>query len=198
MLLLKNNLYNRNIINVSLKRLFDLFFSFLFLVVVSPILFVGYIVASWDTRANGIFTQQRVGQYAKLFTIYKFRTIHPKTRKISKTGKFLRRSKIDELPQLVNVLKGEMSFVGPRPDLPGYYDTLTGEDRKVLELKPGITSEASIKYAAEEVLLAAKENPLKYNDEVLFPDKVKMNLDYYHRRSFWLDLQIMLRTVWRK
>ncbi|MCC2591370.1 sugar transferase [Chryseobacterium sp. MFBS3-17] len=180
------------------KRLFDFILSLVLLVLLSPVLIAGYMAASLDTRSGGIFTQKRVGQYGRLFIIYKLKTVHPVTRTISPLGRFLRRSKIDELPQLVNVLKGEMSFVGPRPDLPGYYDTLTGEDRKVLELKPGITSEASIKYADEEVLLAAKENPLKYNDEVLFPDKVKMNLDYYHRRSFWLDLQIMLRTVWRK
>lgn len=178
-----------------MKRLFDLFFSILLIIVWSPILIIGYFVASLDTQSNGIFTQQRVGQYGKLFTIYKFRTIHPKTQKISKTGKFLRRSKIDELPQLFNVLLGNMSFVGPRPDIPGYYDQLQGENRKILELKPGITSEASIKYADEETLLASKENPLEYNDTVIFLDKVKMNLDYYYKRNLINDIKIIIRTV---
>lgn len=88
-----------------------------------------------------------------------------------------------------------MSVVGPRPDIPGYYDLLEGENRKILELKPGLTSEASIKYANEEELLSKQENPLKYNDEVIFPDKVKINLDYYYNRSFWLDIKIIIQTI---
>ena len=132
---------------------------------------LGYVVASVDTFSNGLFTQPRVGQYGVLFTIYKLKTIRPKSQKISPVGRFLRKSKIDELPQLFNVLNGTMSFVGPRPDIEGYYDKLEGEARKVLQLKPGITSEASIKYANEEVILEQQPNPLRYNDEVIFPDK---------------------------
>lgn len=109
----------------------------------------------------------------------------------------MRKSKIDELPQLFNVLFGTMSLVGPRPDIPGYYDTLQGENRKILKLKPGITSEASIKYANEEVVLEQQPNPLQYNDEVIFPDKVKMNLEYYYKQSFWLDLKILFKTIFR-
>lgn len=90
-----------------------------------------------------------------------------------------------------------MSVVGPRPDIPGYYDLLEGENRKILELKPGLTSEASIKYANEEELLSKQENPLKYNDEVIFPDKVKINLDYYYNRSFWLDIKIIIQTIFK-
>lgn len=115
--------------------------------------------------------------------------------KISPIGSFLRKYKIDELPQLLNILKGEMSFVGPRPDIEGYYDKLTGEERKILELKPGLTSEASIIYRNEEELLAKQNNPLKYNDEVLFPEKIRLNLDYYYNRSIFLDLKIILRTL---
>lgn len=115
--------------------------------------------------------------------------------KISPIGSFLRKYKIDELPQLLNILKGEMSFVGPRPDIEGYYDKLTGEERKILELKPGLTSEASIIYKNEEELLAKQNNPLKYNDEVLFPEKIRLNLDYYYNRSIFLDLKIILRTL---
>ncbi|MDX9789388.1 MAG: sugar transferase [Candidatus Kapabacteria bacterium] len=178
-----------------MKRLFDLFFSVLLIIVWSPILMISYFVASLDTQSNGIFTQQRVGQYGKLFTIYKLKTIHPKTEKISPAGKFFRKSKIDELPQLFNVLIGDMSFVGFRPDIEGYYDKLEGENRKILELKPGITSEASIKYADEETLLASKENPLEYNDTVIFPEKIKMNLDYYYNRNLIKDIKIIIRTV---
>ena len=113
---------------------------------------------------------------------------------ISPLGRFLRKTKLDELPQLWNVLIGDMSFVGPRPDIPGYYDILEGEARKVLELKPGITSLASIKYRDEECILKTQNNPSEYNDTVLFPDKVKMNLDYYYNRSFFGDLKIILKT----
>ena len=95
--------------------------------------------------------------------------MHPKSKAISKWGRWMRKYKVDEWPQLMNVLKGEMSIVGPRPDIAGYYDRLEGEERKVLELKPGLTSEASIKYANEEQILANLPGPLKYNDEVCFP-----------------------------
>lgn len=176
------------------KRLFDIFFSLLALILLSWVIVLGYIIASIDTRSSGLFVQERVGQYGKIFKIFKLKTFHPLTQNVSSLGNFLRRYKIDELPQLLNVLIGDMSLVGPRPDIPGYYDLLEGEDRKVLELKPGITSLASIKYANEEQLLAAHPEPLKYNDQVLFPDKVQMNLDYYHHRSLWLDLKIIFKT----
>ena len=174
------------------KRLFDLFFSLLFIVLLSPVLALGYIVASIDTRSNGLFIQKRVGQYGKLFTIYKLKTIHPKTRNMSFVGKFLRKYKIDELPQFFNVLLGNMSVVGYRPDIEGYYDKLEGKNRKILELKPGLISEAALKYADEQTLLAEKENPLEYNDTVVFPDKVKMNLEYYYQKSFKEDIRILL------
>lgn len=180
-----------------IKRLFDLFFSLLLVITLCPVLIVGCVLASIDTLSNGIFTQKRIGQYGVPFTIYKLKTIRPKTKKISSIGKLLRKSKIDELPHLFNVLFGTMSFVGPRPDLPGYYDKLEGEFKKNLELKPGITCEASIKYTDEEIILEKKENPLQYNDEVIFPDKLKMNLEYYNQQSFWLDIKILFRTIVR-
>jgi lipopolysaccharide/colanic/teichoic acid biosynthesis glycosyltransferase len=152
-------------------------------------------MASIDTQSNGLFIQERIGQWGRVFKIYKLKTMHPATAKISSLGWFLRKSKIDELPQLWNVLKGDMSFVGPRPDVAGYYDLLQGEARKILELKPGITSEASIKYANEETLLEQQENPLEYNDIVIFPDKVRLNLDYYYNRSFFGDMVIIVKTV---
>jgi lipopolysaccharide/colanic/teichoic acid biosynthesis glycosyltransferase len=178
-----------------LKRIFDLFFSFVGLLLSGWLLGFFWIIASLDTKSNGLFVQERIGQWGRIFKIYKLKTICPQTNRISRIGLFLRQTKIDELPQLWNVLKGEMSFVGPRPDISGYYDVLEGESRKVLELKPGITSEASIKYQNEETLLGQQENPLAYNDTIIFPDKVRMNLEYYYNRSFFGDIGIIVRTV---
>lgn len=155
-----------------------------------------------DTQTNGVFIQERIGRHGIKFKIYKIRTIRTSTQSdfmgISEIGKFLRKSKLDELPQLFNILKGDMSVVGPRPDIAGYYDLLEGENRKILELKPGLTSLASIKYANEEDLLAKQKNPSQYNEQVIFPDKVKMNLDYYYQRSFFGDIKIIWKTVFRK
>ena len=112
-------------------------------------------------------------------------------------GKFLRRTKLDEIVELVNVLKGEMSLVGPRPDVPGYADMLHGSDRKILELKPGITGPASLKYIREEEILAKVDNPKQYNDEIIYPDKVKINIDYYHNRTFFGDIKIIFKTIFK-
>jgi lipopolysaccharide/colanic/teichoic acid biosynthesis glycosyltransferase len=180
------------------KRLFDFAVALTGLLAFGGVLLLVYGMASWDTRSNGLFFQKRIGQYGRLFMIVKFKTMHPQTAEVSRIGRFLRNSKLDELPQLWNVLLGEMSLVGPRPDVPGYYDALEGEARKILELKPGLTSLASIKYANEEVLLAQQEKPLHYNDQIIFPDKVKMNLDYYYKHGFWGDLKIIWKTVFRK
>lgn len=179
------------------KRTFDISFSFFALLVLAGPLLLCYLVASFDTMSNGLFLQIRIGQFGKPFTIFKFRTIHPQSGKVSAIGAFFRKSKIDELPQLLNVLIGNMSFVGPRPDIMGYYDALAGEDRKVLELKPGITCAASIKYANEEEILSRQPDPLIYNDTVIFPDKVKMNLEYYYRHSFMGDLKILWATFFK-
>lgn len=157
-----------------------------------PLIIISTIIAALSTRSSGIFTQIRIGKHAKPFTIYKLRTM--KNGKVTRIGKWLRKSKIDELPQLLNILKGEMSFVGPRPDVLGYYDQLKGDDRRVLQLKPGLTSRAAIKYRNEEQLLAQQENPLQYNDAIIFPDKVRMNLDYLEKKSFWYDFKIIFLT----
>jgi lipopolysaccharide/colanic/teichoic acid biosynthesis glycosyltransferase len=178
-----------------IKRGFDILFAFISITILFLILVFCWLLATIDTSSNGLFLQQRIGQFGKPFTIYKYRTMHSKTSKVSKIGAFLRNYKLDELPQLFNILKGDMSFVGPRPDLVGYYDQLTGENRKILELKPGLTSEAALKYAKEEQLLLQQQNPLKYNDEVIFPDKVALNLYYYYHRSFWGDLKIIWKTL---
>lgn len=154
------------------------------------------VLATIDT-GNGVFCQIRIGQYGKLFTIFKIRSMQGYCGSITRFGLFLRRSKLDELPQLLNVLLGQMSFVGPRPDIPGYYDKLEGDDRKILELKPGLTSEASLKYYNEERVLQNQPNPIVYNDTVIFPDKVKMNLEYYYKQSFGEDLKIIFKTISR-
>lgn len=142
-----------------------------------------------------------------MFTIYKFRTMtvaHSGSTisvagesRITPLGHVLRKYKLDELPELWNVLIGDMSFVGPRPDVPGYADQLRGEDRDVLKLRPGITGPASLKYANEEELLATVEDPVKYNDEVIFPDKVRINLEYYRNNSVWGDCKIIWQTIFR-
>lgn len=179
------------------KRLFDIIISLIGLFFVSGFLIFLWIIASIDTQSNGLFIQERIGQWGRVFKIYKLKTIHPITKHISTIGRFFRKSKIDELPQLWNVLMGDMSLVGPRPDIPGYYDLLEGENKKILELKPGITSEASIKYQNEESLVAQQDNPLEYNDTVIFPDKVRMNLEYYYHHSLFGDLKIILKTIFR-
>lgn len=152
-----------------------------------------------------IFKQKRVGQDGKLFTMYKFRSMtvsHSGSSvsvagesRITPLGAKLRKYKLDELPELWNVLKGNMSFVGPRPDVPGYADKLEGHDRNILKLKPGITGPASLKYRNEEELLAKIENPQKYNDEVIYPDKIKINLYYLEHYSFLKDIQMIICTV---
>ncbi|MDY3317560.1 sugar transferase [Riemerella anatipestifer] len=164
------------------------------IVFIFPLLLLLLILVSVDTFSYGLFVQDRVGQYGRIFRIYKFKTIRPVSRKISSIGAFLRKTKLDELPQLFNILKGEMSFIGPRPDVSGYYDSLKGEDRKLLILKPGLLSEATLEYRNEEYLLNQKENPLKYNDEIIFPHKIKLNLEYLERVSFKEDIRILLKT----
>lgn len=168
-------------------------FSLILLVSLFPLILTAVLVAAISTKSSGIFTQTRIGQHGKPFTIYKIQTMQHG--KVTPIGKFLRKTKVDELPQLYNILKGDMTFVGPRPDVPGYYDALQGDYRRVLALKPGLTSLAAIKYRNEEELLAQQENPLLYNDTVIFPDKVKMNLKYLDNRSLALDLKIMWLTM---
>ena len=152
-----------------------------------------------------IFTQQRIGRDGKPFTMYKFRSMtvgHGGSSvsvagesRITPLGAKLRKYKLDELPELWNVLIGDMSFVGPRPDVPGYADKLQGEDRLILNLRPGITGPASLKYKNEEEILAQVEDPQKYNDEVIYPDKVKINLEYYYHHSLMGDIKLIIQTV---
>ena len=152
-------------------------------------------ITAIDTQSNGFFTQERIGQYGKSFLIYKLRTLHVKTNKTSLWGRMLRKTKLDELPQLLNILKGQMTFVGPRPDVPGYADKLEGADQIILKLKPGITGLASLKYRNEEQILSQQPNPQLYNDEVIWLDKVRINKWYAQNRTLIMDLQILFYTL---
>ena len=158
------------------------------------ILLLALLITAMDTHSNGFFTQKRIGQHGKIFTVYKLRTLHANTQQLSPWGTFLRSTKLDELPQILNLLKGDMVLVGPRPDVPGYADELQGEDRIILQVKPGITGLASLKYRSEEQLLAQQANPLNYNDTVIWPDKVRINKWYVQNRTLVMDLQLLLYT----
>lgn len=191
---------------MRIKNAFDLIMSLMGIIILIPIFLIIAILISIKMPGGPvIFKQKRVGKNGKLFTMYKFRSMtvgHSGSSvsvagesRITPLGAKLRKYKLDELPELWNVLIGDMSFVGPRPDVPGYADSLTGEDRLILSLKPGITGPASLKYRNEEELLAAQHNPQEYNDTVIFPDKVRINLYYLKHYSFWKDLQIIFCTV---
>lgn len=188
------------------KYLFDRIMAFVGLVVLSPILFVVWILIRIKMPDGpAVFTQKRVGKGGKLFTMYKFRSMSAHhsgstvsvagESRITPLGAKLRRYKLDELPELWNVFIGDMSFVGPRPDVPGYADKLEGDDRRVLQLRPGITGPASLKYRDEEVLLAAQANPQEFNDKVIYPDKVRINLYYLDHYSFVADIKMIFATV---
>lgn len=176
------------------------------LIILSPVLLVVAILIRVKMPGGPVlFKQKRVGKDGKLFTMVKFRSMSVAhggssvsvagESRITPLGAKLRKYKLDELPELWNVFIGDMSFVGPRPDVPGYADKLEGEDRVILKLRPGITGPASLKYRDEETLLATVEDPIRYNDEVIFPDKVRINKEYYYNWSFWQDIRYIVRTV---
>lgn len=196
-----------------LKYIFDRTVSLIGLVCLSPVLLVvAILIKTKMPDGPVIFRQKRVGQYGRLFIIYKFRSMSAVSMerqtvaaaeqyRVTPLGEKLRRYKLDELPELWNVLKGDMSFVGPRPDVPGYADVLGGEDREILKLKPGITGPASLKYRDEEYILEqiGKEKGMQaieeYNDNVIYPDKIRINRYYLHHYSFLKDLQMIVCTV---
>lgn len=191
---------------MTLKYIFDRLMAFFGLLALWPVLLVVAILIKVKMPGGPvIFKQKRVGRNGRLFTMYKFRSMtvgHGGSSvsvagesRITPLGAKLRHYKLDELPELWNVLIGDMSFVGPRPDVPGYADRLTGNDRRVLELRPGITGPASLKYRDEEELLAGQQDPQRFNDEVIFPDKVKINLYYLNHYSFIKDIQMIFCTV---
>lgn len=178
-----------------IKRLFDFVFSLLGLLFLGGILLICILIASIDTKSFGLFIQSRIGQHGIPFNIFKIKTFSDSSKTTTPFGRFLRASKLDELPQLLNVLLGSMSFVGPRPDVSGYADVLKAEDRIILSVKPGITGLASLKYRNEEEILLQQEFPQIYNDEVIWPDKVRINKWYVCNHTLWMDLRILLFTI---
>lgn len=191
---------------MMLKWLFDRIVAFVGLLFLWwLILVVALLVRIKMPGGPVFFLQKRVGKDGRLFTMIKFRTMTVNhggssisiagENRITPLGAMLRKYKLDELPELWNVLCGDMSFVGPRPDVPGYADKLQGAEREVLKLRPGITGPATLKYRNEEELLAEVDNPQQYNDEVIYPDKVRLNLFYLHHYSFVMDIKMIVATV---
>ena len=189
-----------------IKRIFDIVFSFCAILLTWWIMLLAWIVATLETKSNGLFIQKRIGKEAKPFDIFKIKTMRSiegekstvttsSDVRITKSGKFFRRWKIDELPQLFNVLLGDMSFVGPRPDVSGFADMLEGRDKVLLSIRPGITGPASLKYKNEEALLAQEKDPERYNRDVIWADKVEINKTYIEEWSFAKDLGYILKTI---
>lgn len=187
------------------KRLFDLVLSITgFLLLLLPG-FLVYLVIICKEGRPGLFTQERIGRYARPFIIYKFRTMS--TNKSSNTvtaandpritplGSFLRKTKIDEWPQLLNIVKGDMSFVGPRPDVSGFADKLTGKNKDLLNLRPGVTGPATIAFRNEEEILSQQNDPISYNRTVIWPKKVRINLEYEKRHTLFSDFIIIAQTA---
>jgi lipopolysaccharide/colanic/teichoic acid biosynthesis glycosyltransferase len=188
------------------KRTFDFCAALVGLLVTWWLILLAYVLAMIDTRKSGFFLQTRVGQHGKLFKLVKIRTMRdmPQVQttvttrtdpRITTLGRFWRRSKIDELPQLWHVLRGEMSFVGPRPDVPGFADQLQGDDRIILTVKPGITGPATLHFRDEESLLAQQDDPETYNREVIYPEKVRLNRAYVEEYRFGRDLRYIWCTL---
>jgi len=188
------------------KRVFDVILSVIGIALTWWVMLAAWLLASWETKSNGLFMQERIGRDAKRFKVFKIKTMkyiagmHSTVTatgdsRITKSGVFFRKTKIDELPQLFNVLLGTMSFVGPRPDVAGFADKLKGEDRVILEVRPGITGPASLKYKDEEELLAEQKDPERYNREVIWPDKVAINKNYIKEWSLKKDLAVIVKTI---
>ena len=189
-----------------IKRAFDIVLSIIGIFLTWWIMLIAFIIASIETKSFGLFTQKRVGKDGKFFRVFKIKTMKSVSgvdttittsndMRITKSGKFFRDTKIDELPQLFNVFLGSMSFVGPRPDVEGYADKLEGYNRIILSVRPGITGPASLKYKNEEEILAKQDNPTWYNDNVIWPDKVKINKNYIKNWSLKDDIKYIIKTV---
>ncbi|WP_297426839.1 sugar transferase [Clostridium sp.] len=196
-----------NIFNKVVKRIFDLICSTLGLIVLSPVLIAIAIKIKTDSDGPVFFKQIRVGEKNREFKILKFRTMVVDAEKlgrqitvgndsrITKIGAFLRKYKLDELPQLINVFKGDMSLVGPRPEVPKYVKLYNEEQRKVLEVKPGITDLASIRYRDENDLLGKVENPDEFYINTIMPDKLALNLEYISKNNVFFDIYIIFKTI---
>jgi len=192
-------------IHLMIKRIFDISLAIVGFFLALPLLMLITLIHMITMPGPLFYLQTRTGYKGKCFTIFKFRTMVvnkddivitvDSDKRITSFGQILRATKFDELPQLWNILKGDMSFVGPRPDVPGYYDHLTGDDRIVLDVKPGLTGADSIAYTYEEIILGKQEDPVKFYNEKLFPDKVRINKAYVFRQSLKLDITIILFTL---
>lgn len=190
-----------------MKRLFDIVGSLFGLVVLSPLFVFLSLWVGLSSKGGVFYKQRRVGLNGVEFTIYKFRsmtvgsdkqgllTVGGRDCRITKAGYFIRKYKLDELPQLFNILKGDMSFVGPRPEVRKYVDMYSKEQRRVLSVRPGITDIASMKYRNENEILAKAENPEQYYIEVIMPDKIAINLEYIDTRTFFRDIRLIFRTI---
>ena len=190
-----------------LKRLFDIFFSLGALIILLPVFLIIAFFIVIDSKGGVFYKQMRVGKDNKDFGLYKFRTMHKDAHKkglltvggrdprITNVGFFLRKYKLDELPQFINILKGEMSFVGPRPEVRKYVDLYTPEQMRVLSVKPGLTDYASIDYMDENDLLAASSDPEKTYIEEIMPAKLKLNMRYIDEQGLLTDIKIILRTL---
>lgn len=191
-----------------MKRIFDILVSGIGLLCLSPLLLIVAIWIKLDSPGPVFYRQVRVGRYNKDFHIFKFRsmrigsdkgslvTIGGRDPRITRSGYFIRKFKIDELPQLINVLVGDMSLVGPRPEVRHYVNYWTPEQMHVLDVRPGITDPASIKYRNENELLAQAEDPEKYYIEVIMQEKIKLYLEYAEKSSFWYDIKLIFQTFW--
>ena len=188
------------------KRIFDLTIAILGLIILAVPMALIAILLRITSGSPILFTQERVGKGGQIFYVKKFRTMSVRSvedssitvagdSRVTAIGGYLRRWKLDELPQLWNVLVGEMSLVGPRPDVPGYADKLQGDDRKLLLLRPGITGPATLAYRNEEEILAKVSDPVQYNNEIIYPDKVRINLEYMEKCSLMQDLKYILETI---
>lgn len=189
-----------------MKRLFDIIASGLGLLFLSPLFIIVAIWIKIDSKGSVFFRQIRVGRYNKDFRIYKFRsmrvgadkgslvTVGGRDPRITKSGYFIRKTKIDELPQLINVFIGDMSLVGPRPEVRHYVNYWTSEQMHALDVRPGITDPASIRYRNENELLEKAEDPEKYYIEVIMQDKIKLYLDYVEKHGFWYDIKLIFQT----
>ncbi len=191
-----------------MKRIFDILVSGIGLLCLSPLLLIVAIWIKLDSPGPIFYRQVRVGRYNKDFRIFKFRsmrigsdkgslvTIGGRDPRITRSGYFIRKFKIDELPQLINVLVGDMSLVGPRPEVRHYVNYWTPEQMHVLDVRPGITDPASIKYRNENELLAQAEDPEKYYIDVIMQEKIKLYLEYAEKSSFWYDIKLIFQTFW--
>lgn len=190
-----------------MKRLFDITASFFGILILSPLFIFISLWVGLSSKGGVFYKQIRVGRNNKDFKLYKFRsmrvnsdkqgllTVGSKDSRITKAGYFIRKYKIDELPQLFNVLKGDMSFVGPRPEVRRYVDLYSEEQMKVLSVRPGITDPASIKYRNENDILSSASNPEEYYIQHIMPDKLKINIDYINKRTFIKDIKIIFQTI---